>query len=68
MYVDVDLEKEVLSSPDSLKKGEVEKYLSELKVVFEAAKPYLTLPLSLTESQRKLTKVLMEKLISLSRS
>ena len=68
LYVDVDLEKEVLSSPDSLKKGEVEKYLSELKVVFEAAKPYLALPLLLTQSQRKLVKAFMEKLVSLSRS
>lgn len=59
LYVDVNIEKGVLSSPKSLKKDEVEKYLSKAKGRFEFSKPLVML--SLPPSERNCVKALIRE-------
>jgi len=67
LYVDLNLEKEVVSSPTSIRKDEVEKYLNELKAVFESFKFSAMRPLPLTQSQRENRKAFTKKLLALAK-
>lgn len=63
LYVDFDFEKKELTSPKSLKKDEVEKYLSQVKSRFEFVKPLLTM--SFTPSEKKLAKAQLREAVKL---
>jgi len=63
LYVDFDFEKKELTSPKSLKKDEVEKYLSQVKSRFEFVKPLLTM--SFTPSEKKLAKAQLREAVKM---
>ena len=63
MYVDFDFDRKELSSPNSLKKEEVEEYLHQAKSRFDFLKPFLSI--SFTPSEKKVAEAQLREFVKL---